>query len=61
MTKAKEEKVLRKKLLPQPKRAIVAPDGVDSLQRRAEELGLIIHARQTATGGARKRKGTRQR
>ncbi len=61
MTKAKNEKMPRQSLLPQLKRAVVAPDEVGSLKRRAEELGLIIHARRTATGGARKQQDARKK
>ncbi len=58
MIKAKAEKTTKKNLLTQAERAIVAPDALAGLQRRAEDLGLIIHARQSAqgAGGARKPK-----
>lgn len=63
MTKPKDESTTRKSLLPQTERAIVAPDALAGLKQRAEDLGLIIHARPAAhsAGGARKQKRMRQK
>ncbi len=32
-------------------RGIVNPDALTGLKKRAEDLGLIVHARKSATGG----------
>jgi hypothetical protein len=37
-------------------RAIVAPDALDNLKRRAEEIGLIVHAKATTAGREQKNK-----
>lgn len=49
MFKGKDEKTQRPKRQAAA-RAIVAPDALDSLKRRAEETGLIVHAQATTAG-----------
>jgi hypothetical protein len=41
-------------------RGIVNPDALGGLQRRAEELGLIVHARQRSAQGRGPKKGNKK-
>ncbi|MFL6210485.1 MAG: hypothetical protein ACJ74W_16635 [Pyrinomonadaceae bacterium] len=46
---------------PMTARGIVNPNALDKLKRRAEDLGLIVHARATAMGPARKNQDRRKK
>ncbi len=61
MTKAKDARTTRQSLLMQAERAIIAPDALAGLQRRAADLGFIIHAREPAHGKDERRKQKRPR
>jgi len=54
MNRSKSENVKRPARPSTTTRGIVNPDALDGLKRRAEELGLIVHARPEQTGKRRR-------
>ncbi len=59
--KTKGPKVKTGRRGPAATRGIVAPDGLHELLRRAEEFGLILHARAAETGGRAQGRGQKKK